>query len=77
MLPCRQACGGADAKIYSVKRKWVVVKTFSDMPKKGVLSVGFGADAARVFVGAADHNLRVFGLDRGDGDDNGVGDPPL
>ena len=58
-----QACGGTDAKIYSVKKKWVVVKTFPDMPKKGVFSIAFGADARRIYVGSSDHSLRVFGLE--------------
>ncbi len=39
-----------------------MVRTFQDVPKKGVLSLQFGADAKQLFVGAADHNLRVFGL---------------
>lgn len=37
-----------------------MVRTFPDMPKKGVMSLRFGPDAQSVFVGAADHNLRVF-----------------
>jgi hypothetical protein len=38
-----------------------VVRTFSDLPKKGVLSLAFGTDARSLYVGAADHNLRIFG----------------
>lgn len=33
-----------------------------DMPKKGVMSLRFGPDAKTLFVGAADHNLRIIGL---------------
>lgn len=41
---------------------WSVVRNFPDMPKKGVLSVKLGPDAKTLLVGAADHNLRVFGM---------------
>ena len=41
---------------------WSIVKTFPDMPKKGVTALLFGAEAKTLFVGAADHNLRVIGL---------------
>ena len=37
-----------------------MVRNFPDMPKKGVLSLRFGADAKKLLVGAADHNLRIF-----------------
>ena len=40
---------------------WSVVRSFPDMPKKGVLSLKFGPDARSVFVGGSDHNLRIFG----------------
>lgn len=46
----------------SPPQDWSVVRSFPDMPKKGVLSLRFGGDAKTLFVGAADHNLRVFGL---------------
>lgn len=40
-----------------------MVRTFPDMPKKGVMSLRFGGNDARtLLVGAADHNLRVFGM---------------
>lgn len=54
------AVGGADARVYGVKQDWGVVKEFSDVPKKGVNAVAWGADARALLVGAADHNLRVF-----------------
>ncbi|KAL4431421.1 hypothetical protein ABPG75_006677 [Micractinium tetrahymenae] len=53
--------GGADARVYGVKQDWAVVKEFQEVPKKGVHSLRFGADARSLLVGAADHNLRVFG----------------
>ncbi len=40
---------------------WSVVRTFPDMPKKGVYALRFGPDARSLFVGTADHNLRIFG----------------
>lgn len=55
------AVGGADVSIYNSKQDWSVVKQFSDMPKKGVHSILTGKDCRRVYVGAADHNLRVYG----------------
>lgn len=54
--------GGADARIHSQKQDWSVVKSFPDLPKKGVLSMKWGPDARTLFVGAADHNLRIFGV---------------
>jgi pre-mRNA-processing factor 19 len=54
------AVGGADARIYGVKQEWEVVKEFTEVPKKGVCSLAWGTDAKSLFVGAADHNLRVF-----------------
>ena len=38
------------------------MKTFSDLPKKGVTALRFGPDAKSLFVGSADHNLRIIGL---------------
>lgn len=55
------AVAGADVKVYGVKQDWAVVKEFSDVPKKGAHCVEFGTDAKSLFVGAADHNLRIFG----------------
>lgn len=52
--------GGADARVYGVKQDWAVVKEFTDVPKKGVHALRFGADARSLLVGGADHNLRVF-----------------
>ena len=52
--------GGADARVYGVKQDWSVVKEFSEVPKKGVFSLSWGDDAKALFVGGADHNLRVF-----------------
>ncbi|KAG1656833.1 hypothetical protein FOA52_006288 [Chlamydomonas sp. UWO 241] len=57
------AVGGADARVYSTKSDFGVVKTFSDMPKKGVMSLKFGPDAKSLYVGSADHNLRVVGME--------------
>lgn len=55
------AVGGADARVYGAKQDWDVVKTFPDQPKKGVYSVKWGSDAKTLFVGTADHNLRIYG----------------
>mmetsp|Transcript_2602 Transcript_2602/g.4424 ORF Transcript_2602/g.4424 Transcript_2602/m.4424 type:complete len:504 (+) Transcript_2602:171-1682(+) len=56
------AVGGPDVHIYNSKQDWNVVRTLSDMPKKGVHSLRWGENARTLVVGAADHNLRVFGL---------------
>lgn len=56
------AVGGADAKVYGVKQEWSVLKEWSDVAKKGVKSLLWGADAKSLLVGGADHNLRIFGL---------------
>ncbi len=55
------AVGGADARVYGVKQDWGVIKTFEDVPKKGVTAVAWAPDAKQLLVGSADHNLRVFG----------------
>lgn len=63
-----QACGGPGAvKVYEViykgKRKGTeanVVKALLGLPPKAVHAVRFGALAHSLYVGAADHNLRVF-----------------
>mmetsp|Transcript_7522 Transcript_7522/g.10177 ORF Transcript_7522/g.10177 Transcript_7522/m.10177 type:complete len:507 (+) Transcript_7522:260-1780(+) len=52
--------GGGDARIYSVKQDWEVVKTFSDIPKT-VTAVVFGKDAETVYVCSMDRNLRMYG----------------
>jgi pre-mRNA-processing factor 19 len=52
--------GGPSAAIYGVKKDWSIVKTFEDMPKKGVHAVAWGQDARQFVVGAADHNLRLY-----------------
>ena len=55
-------CAGAGVKVYGVKQEWSVLKEFtSGFPKKGVHAVAFTRDATSVVVGAADHNLRLFG----------------
>ncbi len=46
----------------SPTQDWEVVKVFSDMPKKGVTALRFGLDAKTLFIGAADHNLRVIAV---------------
>lgn len=72
------AVGGKDARVYGVgKQEWPLVSTMTDVPAKvrlvlvlrrttvvvqGVLSVCFGEHAKSLFVGAADHNLRIFGV---------------
>ncbi|KAK9804685.1 hypothetical protein WJX72_000013 [[Myrmecia] bisecta] len=56
------AVGGADARVYGVKQDWATIKTFADLPKKGVHAVRWGTDARSLYVGAADHNLRIYGL---------------
>lgn len=63
-----QACGGPGAvKVYEViykgKKKGTeahVAKALLGLPEKAVNSVKFGALAHSLYVGAADHNLRVF-----------------
>jgi len=54
------AVGGADARVYGTKADWNVIKTFPDVPKKGVLSLRWSSLASSLLVGSADHNLRVF-----------------
>ena len=54
------AVGGADARVYGTKADWNVIKTFPDVPKKGVLSLRWSSLAGSLLVGSADHNLRVF-----------------
>lgn len=54
------AVGGAGVSVYGVKAGWSVLKEISDFPKKGVHSLTWGSDAKELFVGASDHNLRVF-----------------
>ncbi|KAK9838127.1 hypothetical protein WJX81_002866 [Elliptochloris bilobata] len=60
------AAGGADVRVMGVKQDWSALAQFADLPKKGVLAVKLGADARTLFVGAADHNLRVYGIPTGD-----------
>ncbi|GMH44311.1 hypothetical protein BSKO_12245 [Bryopsis sp. KO-2023] len=55
------AVGGEDARIYGVKQDWSAVRSFPEVPKKGVYSLAFGPDAKSLFVGTSDHQLRVFG----------------
>mmetsp|Transcript_3397 Transcript_3397/g.7959 ORF Transcript_3397/g.7959 Transcript_3397/m.7959 type:complete len:507 (+) Transcript_3397:268-1788(+) len=52
------AVGGGDARVYNVKADWELVKAWE--VAKPVTSVAFAPDAAGLYVGAADHNLRVF-----------------
>lgn len=52
--------GGPSAVVYGVKKDWSIVKTFEDMPKKGVHAVAWGQDARQFIVGAADHNVRLY-----------------
>lgn len=52
--------GGSDARIYGSKNDWSVIKTFPDVPKKGVTALRFSSLARQLLVGGADHNLRVF-----------------
>ena len=54
-------------QVRSQKSEWALVKSFPDMPKRGVLSLKFGTDARTLFVGSADHNLRVFSVGAGAG----------
>jgi pre-mRNA-processing factor 19 len=58
------AVGGADARVYGVKQEWRVLAEFGDVPKKGVSALAWAPDARELLVGAADHNLRVFGAAR-------------
>lgn len=52
--------GGPQVAVYGVKHAWSVVKAFEEVPKKGVHAVAWGTDAKELFVGASDHNLRIF-----------------
>mmetsp|Transcript_14412 Transcript_14412/g.35160 ORF Transcript_14412/g.35160 Transcript_14412/m.35160 type:complete len:503 (-) Transcript_14412:916-2424(-) len=52
------AVGGSDARVYSVKAEWEVVKAWD--VSKAVTAVAFAPDANGLYVGCADHNLRVF-----------------
>lgn len=52
------AVGGADARVYDVKGEWEVIKAWE--VNKPVTSLAFAPDAAGLYVGCADHNLRVF-----------------
>eukprot|EP01025_Chloroclados_australasicus_P040171 TRINITY_DN4182_c0_g2_i1.p1 TRINITY_DN4182_c0_g2~~TRINITY_DN4182_c0_g2_i1.p1 ORF type:complete len:506 (-),score=50.28 TRINITY_DN4182_c0_g2_i1:133-1650(-) len=54
------ACGGGELTIYGIKPEWQVVKTISDLPKKGAQVLKMGLDSKVMFVGCADHNLRVY-----------------
>lgn len=54
------AVGGGDARVYGTKQDWAALATFPDLPKKGVLSLKWGDRAQRLYVGAADHNLRIY-----------------
>jgi len=54
------AVGGAGISVYGVKTGWSTATEILDFPKKGVHSVAWGADAKELFVGASDHNLRIF-----------------
>ncbi|KAK9866225.1 hypothetical protein WJX84_007807 [Apatococcus fuscideae] len=54
------AVGGGDARVYGSKQDWAALATFPDLPKKGVLSLKWGDRANRLYVGATDHNLRIY-----------------
>ena len=53
------AVGGADARVYAVKQDWELVKAW-EVPKPAVGAVAFAPDAKGLYVGCADHNLRIF-----------------
>jgi hypothetical protein len=60
-----QACGGPCLKVYEVvskqKKKMAnALKSFLDLPKKGVHALVFGPLAHSMYAGTADHNLRKF-----------------
>jgi hypothetical protein len=60
-----QACGGPSLKVYEVvskqKKKMAnALKSFLDLPRKGVHSLVFGPHAHSLYAGAADHNLYKF-----------------
>ena len=63
-----QACGGpAAVKVYEVinkgKKKGAeahVAKALLDLPSKAVHAANFGALAHSLYVGASDHNLRIY-----------------
>jgi len=58
MIHYRALAVGGDARVYNVKADWELVKAWE--VAKPVTSVAFAPDAAGLYVGAADHNLRVF-----------------
>lgn len=50
----------ADSVAVFAAKKWDALGELSGLPSKGATAVAFGAKAAKVFVGAADHKLRVY-----------------
>ena len=50
--------GGSEARVYNVKSEWETVKVW-ETPKPAH-AVAFAPDAKAVYVGCADHNLRVY-----------------
>ncbi len=55
------AVGGSSVCLHAVKSDWEKFAELTDVPAKGVHSIKFGPDATSLFVGCADHNLRIFG----------------
>ncbi len=54
------AVGGSDVRVYTAKGDWGLVKTFADLPRKGVCSLAWGTGSRGLLAGGGDHNLRVF-----------------
>ncbi|GLI62339.1 hypothetical protein VaNZ11_004953 [Volvox africanus] len=55
------AVGGPVVKIFGQKQQWSELKTLTEIPKRAA-ALRWGPDARSLLVGAADHNLRVFGV---------------
>jgi pre-mRNA-processing factor 19 len=53
------AVGGIEATVYDVKKDWEVVKVW-EVKKGPVTALSFAPDATALYLGAGDHNLRVY-----------------
>eukprot|EP00884_Botryococcus_braunii_P021924 jgi/Botrbrau1/8415/Bobra.0237s0035.1 len=54
------AAAGVDARVYGIKQEFALIKDLPDIPKRGATCVRWGADAKKLFLGATDHNVRVY-----------------
>ena len=54
---------GNAVRVYGTKKNWEELVCFKEkLPKKGVYSLAWGADARTLLIGASDHALRVLGV---------------